>query len=98
VNFPNESAQSGMMNLKQFCSFATDTEFLGNSELDMQYEVSIKDVRQVFSVSQHDTVMNENEICLVKKVRKGFKYSSRTNGFARIFRSNSTTRSNQISK
>ena len=56
-----------MMNLKQFCSFATDTDFLGNSELDMQYEVSIKDVRQVFSVSQHDTVMNENEICLVKK-------------------------------
>ena len=48
VNFPNESTQSGMMNLKQFCSFATDTEFLGNSELDMQYEVSIKDVRQVF--------------------------------------------------
>ena len=70
VNFPNESAQSGMMNLKQFCSFATYTEFLGNFELDMQYEVSIKDVRKVFSVSQHDTVMNENEICLVKEQGK----------------------------
>mmetsp|Transcript_5305 Transcript_5305/g.7933 ORF Transcript_5305/g.7933 Transcript_5305/m.7933 type:complete len:163 (-) Transcript_5305:107-595(-) len=46
--------EQGIMTVKQFGMFASDCKFLGRN-------VSMKDVRQVFSASQHDETMNEAE-------------------------------------
>ena len=64
---------SGMMNIKQFGNFVNDAEFLGDiitserknkgSEHD---HLTVKDVRQIFSASQHDSVSNPEEIKLVE--------------------------------
>ena len=55
------SVNNGMLNIKQFTSFVTDTDFLGTSECSHKhYNVTLKDVRQIFSASQHDS-MNEVE-------------------------------------
>jgi hypothetical protein len=55
------SVNNGMLNIKQFTTFVTDTDFLGTSECNnKQYNVTLKDVRQIFSASQHDS-MNEVE-------------------------------------
>ena len=69
------SREAGMMNLQQFTLLATDFGFLGpvihnantnssnNNDTNNSIVVSIalKDVRQVFSASQHDTAMNDAE-------------------------------------
>lgn len=68
----------GMMNLQQFIILSTDCAFLGpiqtitatedekdgpNTIISVgKDEITLKDVRQVFSASQHDTAMNDIEL------------------------------------
>ncbi len=67
------SRDSAIMNLQQFILFATDYGFVGPStsikilkkngdcEGGVNNDINLKDVRQVFSASQHDTAMNDVE-------------------------------------
>ena len=60
-NSLDSSVNAGMLNIKQFTLFVTDTDFLGTSDHDNnENDVTLKDVRQIFSASQHDS-MNEAE-------------------------------------
>lgn len=71
------TAESSMINLKQFSSFVNDADFVGggnsssgggghDNEATTHDMVTSKDVRQVFSASQTDTVTNEAETRLVE--------------------------------
>jgi len=62
---------SGMMNLKQFGNFVNDAEFLGDVITSNEIgkggkDLTITDVRQIFSASQHDTISNPEEMKLVE--------------------------------
>eukprot|EP00586_Coscinodiscus_wailesii_P023344 CAMPEP_0172520794 /NCGR_PEP_ID=MMETSP1066-20121228/292208_1 /TAXON_ID=671091 /ORGANISM="Coscinodiscus wailesii, Strain CCMP2513" /LENGTH=387 /DNA_ID=CAMNT_0013303607 /DNA_START=1045 /DNA_END=2208 /DNA_ORIENTATION=- len=57
----------GMMNIKEFGKFVNDAQFLGGRDLlRHEEEMTYKDVRQIFSASQHDTVSNEEELSLMQ--------------------------------
>lgn len=66
----NEPNISGMMNIRQFGCFVNDTDFLSDIAKSGDRQVggehlTGKDIRQIFSASQHDTVSNPEEIKLV---------------------------------
>jgi len=50
---------AGVLNVKQFSAFAADFEFLGMSRSEKN--MTLKDLRQVFSASQQDQASNEAE-------------------------------------
>ena len=53
-------APHGMVDIKLFTAFATDTGFLGS-------DITVKDIRQIFAASQHDSFSNSDEIELVER-------------------------------
>lgn len=63
------SPPNGLITLRQFQTFATDAGFLGSTTSDeaKNDEVTVKDMRQVFSASQHDRTTNDDEMKLVQK-------------------------------
>ena len=77
MNIEESCARSGLMNLKKFTAFAQDTKFLDGklssaAEIDDEYDpdegfLTLKDVRQIFSASQHDLAENFDETHMVKR-------------------------------
>lgn len=58
-NSKDECVKAGVLNLKQFNQFASD-DFLGTS-VSGKNTITLKDARQIFSVSQNDGILSEAE-------------------------------------
>jgi hypothetical protein len=58
-NSKDECVKAGVLNLKQFNQFASD-DFLGAS-VSGKNTITLKDARQIFSVSQNDGILSEAE-------------------------------------
>lgn len=66
-----ESVVNGIMNLKQFGSFATDAQFVGKCVYS-NVDVALKDVRQIFSASQYDsTAIEDGDDKLIRNLKTG---------------------------